>query len=346
MIIDSKEKVLNFIRERKHIKTSDVAGFLGVSRQRAHSLLSNLLKEKRIIKIGSTAKASYAWPEYAANHLEVYPNKFKKTYKRAGLKEEVVIEEIEEKLPQIKSFTKNIQQLFRYAFLEMMNNAIEHSQSPAIEAEIAIGDNKLSFIVNDFGVGVFRNVMKNKKLKSELEAIQDILKGKTTTVPENHTGQGIFFTSKSGDIFNLESFDYQLIVNNKIDDIFLKKPKGSKRGTRVGFSLALNSKKDLADIFKKYTNIGEDSDYGFDRTEVKVKLYTREGIYISRSQARRILVGVDQFESIVLDFNKVETVGQGFADEIFRVFHKKHPDIKIIPTNMNEAVKFMVERVD
>ncbi|NCO44182.1 STAS-like domain-containing protein, partial [Candidatus Berkelbacteria bacterium] len=37
-------------------------------------------------------------------------------------------------------------------------------------------------------------------------------------------------------------------------------------------------------------------------------------------------------------------VGQGFTDEIFRVFKTRHPHIKITPVNMNESVEFMVKR--
>jgi hypothetical protein len=37
-------------------------------------------------------------------------------------------------------------------------------------------------------------------------------------------------------------------------------------------------------------------------------------------------------------------VGQGFVDEVFRIFQKKHPNIKIEFTNANEDVRFMIER--
>ena len=37
-------------------------------------------------------------------------------------------------------------------------------------------------------------------------------------------------------------------------------------------------------------------------------------------------------------------VGQAFADEIYRVFHSKYPEIKLEEANMNEGVKFMIER--
>jgi hypothetical protein len=66
--------------------------------------------------------------------------------------------------------------------------------------------------------------------------------------------------------------------------------------------------------------------------------------YVSRSQVREILSGLEKFKIIVFDFDKVPLIGQAFADEIFRVFHNRHPQIKLEAINMNDAVKFMVER--
>ncbi|HXK31411.1 MAG TPA: STAS-like domain-containing protein, partial [Candidatus Paceibacterota bacterium] len=83
-----------------------------------------------------------------------------------------------------------------------------------------------------------------------------------------------------------------------------------------------------------------------DKTEVRVKLYLMGGIHVSRSQARRVLSGLEKFKTVILDFENVPTVGQAFADEIFRVFKNKHSDIQLIPTNMNEGVNFMINRVE
>jgi hypothetical protein len=37
---------------------------------------------------------------------------------------------------------------------------------------------------------------------------------------------------------------------------------------------------------------------------------------------------------------------EAFADEIFRVFQQRYANIKIIPINMVDPVKFMVDRVE
>ena len=338
------EQILQLANSEKVLKTSEIAKKFHISRQYANLLVSQLVSSRKLIKTGSTRNAKYILPAYASSHANLLPAKITKNLVNKNLEEHKVLASLEKSFPLIEKLNENIKSIFTYAFSEMLNNAIEHSQSKNIEVEVSINNKILSFIVNDSGVGVFRNIMEKRKLKSELEAIQDLLKGKTTTAPKLHSGEGIFFTSKVGELFILDSHDYQLIINNKIKDVFLVKPKKNKRGTRVTFKISTESTHHLNDVFKKYANPDSESGYGFDKTEIKIKLYTMSGVYISRSQARRVLTGLDKFTSIVFDFDKVPMIGQAFADEIFRVFQTQHPKIKIEYTNANEAVKFMIDR--
>lgn len=342
----NKEEIIKIAKQNRQIETRDISERFNVSRQYVNSLISELVKMGKLIKVGSTNKAFYVVPEYASGHTEIFPTKIQKTFRNESLEEHKVLDYLEKSFPLISKLRENIRSIFTFAFSEMFNNAIEHSKSSKINVEVSIKDNELIFCVNDFGVGVFRNIMETRNLRSELEAIQDLLKGKTTTMPKSHSGEGIFFTSKAGDEFILDSFGWRLIVNNKIKDVFLQKPQKTKRGTKVIFKISTKSEGHLNDIFKQYTNMGEDSDYGFDKTEVKIKLYTIGGVYISRSQARRVLSGLEKFRVIVFDFDKVPMIGQAFADEIFRVFVNKHKNIKIEAVNVNEGVKFMIDRVD
>ena len=100
----------------------------------------------------------------------------------------------------------------------------------------------------------------------------------------------------------------------------------------------------LKNLAKKYTNLAKEGDYGFDKTEIRVKLFTAGGIHISRSQARRVLAGLEKFKIVLFDYENVPLVGQAFADEIYRVFQERHPDIRLENENMSEGVKFMIER--
>lgn len=340
--MDIKKTILTFAREKKNIKVSEVVRHLNnkFSRQYIARIVSGLVDEGKLLKGGSTNQAAYALPENAA----FLGKSFQKHYQNKNLKEHEVLDEINYQALFLSKLQENVRDIFIYAFSEMLNNAIEHSLSGQINIQVTQSKKYLTFMVRDFGIGVFKNVRHKRKLKSELEAIQDLLKGKTTTAPKAHSGEGIFFTSKIADLFVLESFSLGLRIDNTIPDFFIEEVKNPLKGTEVFFSINTSSQKHLSDIFRKYqTDAGE---LAFDKTEIKIKLYTMGTVYVSRSQARRVLVGLEKFKSVILDFDKVPTVGQAFADEIFRVFKIKHPDITIKPVNMNETVAFMIGRVE
>jgi anti-sigma regulatory factor (Ser/Thr protein kinase) len=339
---DREQKILTLAKTQKKLKSADVAALFKVSRQYAAVLINGLIAEEKLVKVGSTNASYYILPEMAGEK-DAFPPKIIKRIRNQKLQEHEIYISIQEQYPPLKLLNDNIKSILNYSFSEMVNNAIEHSKSKYIEVEVALQGNALSFTVNDFGIGVYRNVMREKNLKSEVEAMQDLLKGKTTTMPKSHSGQGIFFTSKAGDVFILESYGYALTINNKTHEVSYKALPALKRGTRVTFLIDVQSQRHLSAIFKKFS-VG--TDFAFNKTEIKVTLYTSgDGVHISRSQARRILHGLDKFDSIILDFDNVQMVGQAFADEIFRVFKERHPHIEIQPINMNEGVRFMVERV-
>lgn len=52
---------------------------------------------------------------------------------------------------------------------------------------------------------------------------------------------------------------------------------------------------------------------------------------------------VELFKTVLLNFEGVPTIGQAFADEIFRVFVNSHPQIDLIAINANSEVKRMIE---
>lgn len=83
----------------------------------------------------------------------------------------------------------------------------------------------------------------------------------------------------------------------------------------------------------------------FDKTQITVEL-SRIGDerLMSRSQAKRILRGTDKFDIVKLDFSGVRLVGQGFIDQVFRVYQSQHPQIKFECINANDDVTFMIER--
>ena len=104
-----------------------------------------------------------------------------------------------------------------------------------------------------------------------------------------------------------------------------------------------NTSRTTQEIFNKFS----DDDYGFTKTVVPVRLaqYGNEQL-VSRSQAKRLLIRIDRFKTVLFDFKDVEAIGQAFADEVFRVFAQQHPNMELVPINANDAVTQMIRRVE
>ena len=84
---------------------------------------------------------------------------------------------------------------------------------------------------------------------------------------------------------------------------------------------------------------------GFIKTNIPLKEVCPYGEPIARSQARRVVYRLEEFRQVELDFSGIEFMGQGFADEVFRVFQNKYPEVELIPLHANEEVLGMIKHV-
>lgn len=315
------------------LSVGEVADSAQVSRVYASRILNKLLDDG-VLKSERDGTRIY----YSRRSGKVFLNQ---QFRAAGLQEDVVLDKVRRNETFSAMVSEAARSAFEFAFPEMLNNAIEHSQSQKIDVIVRVMEGKLAFVIRDYGVGVFRNVRKEKRLPSEYDATREILKGKNTTAPRAHSGMGIFFTAKIADILTLNSYEVALEIDNIVDDIFIRDLTEEVLGTEVRFEIDANTTKSVTEIFNKYAIDPEEGD--FDRTEIAVKLYKIGAIYVSRSQARALLSGLDKFKHVILDFADVENIGQAFADQIFRVYAMTHPEIKIDYINANRSVEFMIK---
>jgi uncharacterized protein (DUF1330 family) len=227
-----------------------------------------------------------------------------------------------------------------YALTEMVNNAIDHSGAPDVLVRAGQERGAVWFEVDDAGAGAFERVRAALGLDDHLTALQEISKGKRTTAPDRHSGEGLFFTSKMADEFELAANGLSWLVDNRRQDHAIGRAPG-RAGTRVRFSVAADTRERPEDVFARYTH-----DLQFDTTRTVVKLFAYGVRFVSRSEAKRLLEGLDRFRHVVLDFAGVEAVGQGFADEVFRVWARAHPEVELRGENMAPPVAFMVGRVE
>jgi len=197
--------------------------------------------------------------------------------------------------------------------------------------------------VDDDGIGIYKKIKEAFQLMDERQAAVELAKGKCTTAREKHTGQGIFFTSRVFDQFKI--FSNRLVLRHQLepDDWSIENCEDEVCGTRVCMKLSVFTERTVKEVFDHYAS--EDEDYEFTKTNVPLSLaqYGKESL-VSRSQAKRVLARLEEFKEVVFDFEGVEFVGQAFADEIFRVYRRNHPEAQLDYVNANEQVGKMVRR--
>ena len=300
-----------------------------ISRQTVSKYLNELVEKNYITK---NSKGNYTINFYISES---------KIYKNKNLEEDIVYDELIKKYEIDKK--NNVKHILVYAFTEMLNNAIEHSEGTEISIHYTENYFNIFVIIKDNGIGIFRKIVRDHNLKNENEAIFELKKGKLTSDAENHSGEGIFFTSKVVDYFLISSFNKTFSSGS--DEYFYSIEQNRERtikGTEVILVLNKNTERTTKEIFDEYTS----DDFVFNKTKITVHLakdYLGHD-FVSRSLAKRILMNVEKFKIIVLDFENIDNIGQGFADEVFRVFKNKNPDITIVPVNMNEEIEFMINR--
>jgi anti-sigma regulatory factor (Ser/Thr protein kinase) len=269
--------------------------------------------------------------------------------RKPDLAEDAVWDEVKKSLPPL---AENVRHIVAYGVNEMVNNAIDHSRATWIGVQVTQENGTLGIRVTDDGVGVFRNIREGLGLDDERHAIFELTKGKVTTDPSRHTGEGIFFTSRMFDYFFIVSHELSLMSGSNerwsegkasdVEDRLFEDPGDDLEGTVILMKIALASTRTTAEVFSRFI----DDKIGFSRTRIFVRLGTdaADGHLVSRSQARRIMTRADLFKEVVLDFGNVESVTPAFADEIFRVFQKEHPAIMISPFNANDSVAAMIAK--
>lgn len=240
---------------------------------------------------------------------------------------------------------ENIVDICHYGFTEMVNNAIDHSGGEVVYISVSRNKDNIEIYVVDNGEGIFRKIMRMCNLSDERQALFELSKGKLTTDPDNHTGEGIFFTSRVFDKYEIDSkgLNFSHDDKNEFDFFDNSKIPKNKIGTLVYMDISRDSLRNDQEIFDEYSS-GPD-DYHFNKTIIPVRLaqYENEKL-VSRSQAKRLLSRIDKFHNVIFDFEGIVTVGQAFADEIFRVYAQRYPKIILLPVNMEKGVSKMVNK--
>lgn len=315
------------------VSSPEVATAAGVTRQAAYYHLSRLSIQGVLIREGARRSSRY---RLAANRSTTYP--------LAGLTEDSVWGDERLALRTLDPDVLDhppVVKILNFAFTEMVNNAIDHSHGTSVMVRWFVGSDEVSFEVEDDGIGAFASLRASRGFANDFQAVGELSKGKQTTQPDRHSGLGIFLTSRMVRRFVLAANEHVWTVNNDLDDYAVGQLDHPRLGTLVRCDIPLDTDLEPQTVIRQ---VSDPETHRLDRTTLHVQLF-REGEFVSRTEAKLIGARLEGFTLVELDFAGVEAIGQGFADELFRVWARDHPGIALVPVNAGSAVLEMIAAV-
>jgi anti-sigma regulatory factor (Ser/Thr protein kinase) len=359
LIAKSNQNLPKKVRRKEQIIRSRVMELLGYEAgksnvsaqiQREFALSSAQLGRylKRMELAGLIASSGYGkGKKYAVStplktSTDNYP--LKRTYMLSDahkIGEDAIFQEFV--APVAFNYPKNVHAILRHCMTELINNAIDHSHGKELRLELYVKDRLLHVSIIDDGIGAFASIKKHFQLDSVLDAAAEMAKGKRTTDRNHHAGEGIYFSQRMTNEFTISANGVAYRFNRLQDDWAIKIVP-EQAGTAITLTIDQFAKYSPKDIFQKYT----DEDFRFVKSDSFIVLpyvLAVKGNMISRSEAKKLMAGAEEFEHVEIDFLNVDEIGQGFADEIFRVYRLQHPNIKISFRNCNKAVSMMISHV-
>ena len=329
---DRKQSIKHYILEKIDQDTPSisktVADTFSINPSTIHSYINELVKDNVIVKV---KRGQYELVNKEYSYLLKREN--------GDLDDDTYAFDICLK-EHIEGFENNVQDIWSYTFSEMINNVMDHSLADSVKITISQNFLATCVMIEDNGIGIFQKIKDYFKLSSIEDSICELFKGKLTTDTKNHSGEGIFFSYKLMDDFLIISSS-KIFTTNKYDEgKILSLVLENQKGTCVFMELSNFSHKTAKEIFDAYSNV----DGGFVKTKIPLKNIF-DTSPVSRSQAKRICNRLDKFKEVIVDFDEIEWLGQGFAHQLFVVFANSHPGIILTPINMNEDVTKMYNHV-
>jgi hypothetical protein len=192
------EAIRQFILDNVEHHPKDIAGFtssaFGITRQAVNKHIKILLEQNALQQSGITRN----------KHYLLYPlEEWEQIYKLDGALEEHVVW-TDDIAPRLGSLPNNVLDIWHYGFTEILNNAIDHSSGSVVSVRLKKTATFSEISIYDDGEGIFMKIQRAMGLSDERHAVLELSKGKLTTDPDNHTGEGIFFSSRMFD--DLRSF--------------------------------------------------------------------------------------------------------------------------------------------
>lgn len=220
----------------------------------------------------------------------------------------------------------------------MINNVIDHSKATILTLRVRRTSDEVECVLVDNGVGIFRKLQTELGLEDPRHVALELAKGKLTTDPARHTGEGIFFSARMCDRFLLGS---EGVVCGHVEGSPWYVDKDDfPPGTTVLMAVKLDTQRTPESTFDALAP--PERDFDFTRTEIPADLAGTE--LVSRSQAKRVLARCEHSKEVTVDLSRVTSISPAFADEAFRVWPSQHPGVTVSHQGASAAVRSQIDR--
>lgn len=312
-----------------HDLVAHVAAHVQASKPAARKALARLVEAGWLLREGTLSRPVYK------------PGPFRQvvmTYALQGLDED---------LPWARDFMPNftlppsVQRMAQHVFNEILNNAIDHSGGSTVTVSLRQTPNHIQLLVSDDGRGLFDRIRESFAIDDAQHAMLELSKGKLTSLPDRHTGRGLFFSAQLTDVFEVHANGSNFQRRGWDGGGWHCGKPLARQGTSVYASIALDTDRTLDTVLNAWSL--DQQGLAFDRTRVPLRLLLSTNTALdSRSQARRATSRLQQFSQARIDFSGVTDIGHSFADELFRVFAGQHPGLQLVAENMSPKVANLV----
>ncbi len=253
------EEIRQFILDNVHSHPRDIVTFTAERFHLTHQAVSkhikNLIAQGLLNLKGKTKDRYYSLTELTSSSF---------TYSLDGnLKEDVVWSR--DMGPLFSELHDNVVRIWQHGITEIINNAIDHSAGTLVNVRVKKTAVTSEVLIWDDGVGIFKKIARELNLEDERHAVLELAKGKVTTDPRHHSGEGIFFTSRM--------FDYFMILSNQImfshefhtsTDLAGERFMNGTEGTNVFLQIKNNSARTIKQVFDEFSS----GDFLFSKTVV------------------------------------------------------------------------------
>ena len=146
-----KQLILKELAKKGKIKVADVVKLTGFSRVYIHRHFRELRNDGKIALVGRSNQA-----HYILHNSEILdtkkPVRVHRMLRNKGLTEDTVLDQIKSESMIFSGLPSNIDSITAYAFTEMLNNAIEHSQTDLVDIVFERTGERVWFDISDKGI--------------------------------------------------------------------------------------------------------------------------------------------------------------------------------------------------